>query len=160
MSWLTRHSWWGLLFFSLVLVLFGVGDIIQGVGADRLIPLGLTGRTPDELAAESPDAFALYDFSTRSNGLTLMAMGVLLALTVLIPFRQNQTWAWWAMWVLPVWSFAVMTQFLIQGVQPDQPPPPPMVSGPVVGTLSILILLLSAPRFFPRRAVGVGRAGA
>jgi hypothetical protein len=31
------------------------------------IPQGLTGRTIEDLEAESPDAFGLFDFAARSN---------------------------------------------------------------------------------------------
>ena len=33
MKWLERHAWWGLLFFTLVLVMFGLTDVIVGPAA-------------------------------------------------------------------------------------------------------------------------------
>lgn len=57
MVWLRRHGWWGLFAVSVMLILFGSTDIASGAAADELIPQGLTGRTIEDLEAESPDAF-------------------------------------------------------------------------------------------------------
>jgi hypothetical protein len=43
MARLQRHAWWGLVAMAVIIVLFGVTDIISGVAADPGIPLGLTG---------------------------------------------------------------------------------------------------------------------
>ena len=145
MTWLRGHAWWGLLAVSLMLTVFGVTDIVSGAAADVAIPQGLTGRTIDELEAESSDADGLYDFAARSNGWTLVLLGVLLAVLVLIPFRRGERWAWWAAWALPIWAAGVPIFYLMAGIQPDQPPPPPMVSGPIVAILSAAILLVSRP---------------
>lgn len=142
---LRRQGWWGLLAISTMLALFGVIDIVSGAAADIAIPQGLTGRTIDELEAESPDAYGLFDFAARSNGWSLVLLGVLLAVLVLIPFRRGERWAWWTAWALPIWAAGVPIFYLVAGIQPDQPPPPPMVSGPVVAILSAAILLLTRP---------------
>lgn len=34
MRWLERHAWWGLLFMTITIVIFGVTDVIVGVMAD------------------------------------------------------------------------------------------------------------------------------
>jgi hypothetical protein len=75
MVWLRRHAWWALLAVSVMLLLFGATDIASGAAADELIPQGLTGRTIEDLEAESPDAFGLFDFAARINGWTLVLMG-------------------------------------------------------------------------------------
>lgn len=148
MKWLEQHAWWGLLFFTLVLVMFGVTDVIVGPAADRGIPLGLTGLTLEELEAESPAAYRLFDFFTRANGYSLVMMGLLGTAILLYAFRRDQRWAWWTMWILPIWTVGGVMFYLVAGVEPDQPPPPPMVSGPFFAVLSAAILLVSAPRFF------------
>lgn len=146
MAWLRRHAWWGLLAVSVTIILFGVTDIASGAAADRLIPQGLTGRTIEDLESESPDAFGLFDFAVRSNGWTLVLVGVLLAVIVLVPFRRGERWAWLAAWALPIWAAVVPVFYLVAGVEPGQPPPPPMVSGPIVAILCVAILLVSRPR--------------
>jgi hypothetical protein len=52
------------------------------------------------------------------------------------------------MWLLPVWAAGVFVLYLVAGVRADQPPPPPMISGPIFAVLGAAILLVSAPRFF------------
>jgi hypothetical protein len=146
MAWLRRHAWWGLLAVSVTIILFGVTDIASGAAADRLIPQGLTGRTIEDLESESPDAFGLFDFAVRSNGWTLVLVGVLLAVIVLVPFRRGERWAWLAAWALPIWAAVVPVFYLVAGVEPGQPPPPPMVSGPIVAIFCVAILLVSRPR--------------
>lgn len=150
MRWLERHAWWGLLFVTLTLIIFGVTDVLVGPAADRGIPLALTGMTLEELEAEGPASYRLFDFFTRANGFSLVIVGLLGSAVLLFAFRRDQRWAWWTMWLLPAWAAAVVAFYLVAGVEPDQPPPPPMVSGPIVAVLAAGILLVSAPRFFRR----------
>src|SRR5688500_3833939 len=150
MLWLERHAWWGLLFVTLMLVVFGRTDVLVGPAADRGIPLGLTGMTLEELEAEGRASYRLFDFFTRANGYSLLIAGLLGSAILLFAFRRNQPWAWWTMWLVPLWAVGGVAFYLVAGVEPDQPPPPPMVSGPVVAVLTVAILLVSSPRFFAR----------
>jgi hypothetical protein len=146
--WLERHSWWGLLGIAIAFGLFGVTDIAGGAEADALIPLSLTGMTLEELQAEGAASYRLFDFLSRINGWTLILSGAVMTAVLLFAFRRNEPWAWWTMWVLPIWSFGVPVFYIVAGTDPAQPPPPPMVSGPIVGVIAGLILVLSARRFF------------
>lgn len=148
MGWLQRHAWWGLLVFGVMAVVFGITDIASGPAADVGIPQGLTGRTIEELERESPDAYRMFDFVTRSHGWTFIILGAVLSAMVLIPFRRGERWAWWTAWLLPIWAAGVPIFYVVAGVEADQPPPPPMVSGPIAAALCAAILLISAPRFF------------
>ena len=145
MTWLRRHGWWALFAVALLLAIFGITDIVSGAAADVAIPEGLTGKTIAELEAESPDAFGMYDFAARGNGWNLVLLGTLIGVIVAIPFRRGERWAWWAAWALPVWAAAVPVFFLVAGVQPDRPPPPPMVSGPIIAALCAVTLMVSRP---------------
>ena len=148
MNWLERNAWWGLLALTLVLVVFGLTDMVVGPAADVGIPIGLTGLSLSELEAESAAGYRLFDFFTRTNGFSLLLLGLLGSAILLFAFRRDQRWAWWTMWLLPAWSLGVATFYILAGVEPKQPPPPPMVSGPIVAALSAAILLVSRPRFF------------
>ena len=128
-----------------MLALFGLTDIASGAAADAGIPQGLTGRTIDDLEAESPDAYGLFDFASRVNGWSLVLLGVLLAVIGLIPFRRHERWAWWTLWALPIWAAGGPAFYVVAGVEPDQPPPPPMVSGPIVAVLCAAVLLVTRP---------------
>ena len=150
MRWLERHAWWGLLFVTVTLVVFGLIDVLVGPAADRGIPSGLTGMTLEELETEGPASYRLFDFFTRVNGYSLLIAGLFGSAILLFAFRRNQRWAWWTMWLVPLWGVGVVAFYLVAGVEPDQPPPPPMVSGPFVVILTTAILLVSAPRFFER----------
>jgi hypothetical protein len=146
-----RRAWWYLLAFAVLLVIFGVTDVLGGVTADPGIPLGLSGLTPAQVEAESATAYRLYDFAARTQGLVLIVMGFLVAAIVWFPYRSASRWSWAAMWILPAWSFAVFVTYATAGVDPDMPPPPPMVSAPILGLLTIAVLLLDRARFVARQ---------
>ena len=148
MRWLELHAWWGLLATAVLMSVFGLTDVASGAAADPAIPLGLTGMTLEELQAEGPTAYRLSDLYTRVNGISLILIGLLFAAVLVFAFRQNRRWAWWTMWLLPVWAASILVFYLVVGVQPDEPPPPPMISGPILAVFCAAILLVSAPRFF------------
>ena len=151
MGWLRRNGWWGLMAMTVVLVLFGITDVIVGAEADPGIPLGLIGLSPVELRAESEPGYRIFDFFVRSQGLVLVVLGLLGTGILLFAYRRDQQWAWWTMWALPVWAAAGFSLYLVAGVEATQPPPPPpMVSGPFFAVLTNAIQLISAPRFFRR----------
>ena len=91
------------------------------------------------------------DFQARSSGIGLIVLGTLLSLVVLKAFRQNRPWAWWVMWILPIWGASVFILTVAFGVAPGQAPPTPMISGPIVAVLAAAGLLASAPRFIGHR---------
>jgi hypothetical protein len=90
----------------------------------------------------------MFDFMTRTDGFSLRFVGVLMAAVLIFGFRRNHRWAWWTMWLFPVWATGVLIFYLVAGTVPDQPPPPPMLSGPFLAAIAAAILLISAPRFF------------
>lgn len=146
---LRRHVWWVLVALTVLVVLFGVGDILLGVAFDPGIALGLTGLTPSEVATQSAAGHRLFDFTTRTQGLLLVAVGVLLAVILRTPYRQGQRWAWYAIWVLPIWWIGgVLGLYVAFGVAPGHAPPPPMFSGPILGVLAAAALLFDRSRFF------------
>ena len=152
MDGLQRNAWWGLFATAVLVVGFGVGDVISGVANDAAVPLGIVGRTPAQLEADGPLAYRMYDLTLRGGGLSLVMVGALMAAILLFAFRRWQRWAWWTMWLLPAWAFAVAAGISLIGIAPGQEAPPPLVSGVILGILSAAILLVSAPRFFGDRA--------
>ena len=148
MRWLERHAWWGLAFVSVVIVMFGVTDVLVGPSADVAIPLSLTGLTLAELEAESAAAYRLFDFFTRVNGWSLVMLGLLTLAVLVFAYRRHRRWAWWTMWLLPVWSVGAALFYVVAGLAPGQSAPPPMLSGPILAALEAAILLVSARPFF------------
>jgi hypothetical protein len=146
---LRRRAWWYLVAFSVLVGLFGIGDVLGGITVDPGITTGLSGLTLDELQAQSEAGYRLYDFASRAQGLALVIIGVLLTAILLVPYRAGLRWAWYALWSLPAWSFAVLGLYVVYGVDPSQPLPPPMVSGPLLGGIALAVLVLDGPRFTP-----------
>lgn len=146
MVWLQRNAWLLLLTMTVLVALIGVWPVIAGINEDASVPLGITGLTAAQLEAASPEAHRLLDFFARSGGVALIVIGALLSLVVLNGFRQARRWAWWAMWLLPVWAASTFLLILAIGVAPGEAPPWPMFSGGVVTVLSAALLVVSAPR--------------
>jgi hypothetical protein len=142
-----RHGWKFLLALVLIIGLFGIGDVIQATDADPAIPEGVAGLSPDEIRETSPDLALLIDLQTRAGGIHLIVMGILWTVIMLIPFRRGARWAWWAMWTFPGWALSVAVMYLFVELQPNEPTPPPAISGWVFFGLTALLLIASRRRF-------------
>ncbi len=147
MSRLRPRSWWWFAFVAITLVIFGATDVAAGATADPGIPMGLTGKAPEALAAEGGAAYRMFDFTTRTQGWGLVIVGLLLLAVVAVPYRAGEPWAWWTMWLVPAWSLGVAAFFLAAGLDSNTPPPPPMVSGPMLSLIGVLVLLVDRRRF-------------
>ena len=141
------RAWWILALFAVTLIVFGLGDVANGVAADPGITIALSGLTPEEVLAREPIAYGLYDFASRSGGLVLAVLGVVLAAIVAKPYRDGQPWAWWLLWVFPAWAVLVPLTYLVHGTAANQPPAPPMVSGPIIAILAAAALVADRRRF-------------
>lgn len=144
---LRARAWWYLVAFSALIVVFGFSDVLLGAAADPGIALGVTGVTLPELEAQSAPGYRMYDFTTRTQGWNLTVIGVLLLAILLVPYRAGRRWAWWALWILPAWSFGIPGLYVAVGLAPSQPPPPPLISGPVLGAIAAAALLVDRRRF-------------
>ena len=134
-------------FFGVMFLLFGVTDFLGGVLSDPGITIAISGMTPAEVQAEDPVGFRLFDFATRTLGLSLVVLGFLVTGIVAIPYRAGQRWAWLAMWWLPLWGVCVPLFYVAFGVVPGAPPAPPMVSGPVIALIAGGALIIDRRRF-------------
>ena len=141
------RAWWVLVAFSVLILIFGVTDILSGATADPGIPEGLTGKTPAQLEAESASAYLMFDFTARSQGVLLAAFGLLMTAILVGPYRRGDRWAWNAAWVLPAWAIVAAGLYLVVGLAPGVAPPPPAVSGPIIGVVAAAVLLWDRRRF-------------
>lgn len=142
-----HRSWLLLPILTVVLALFGVSDVLIGITADPGITAAITGLTPDELLAASPEGYRLADFMVRTQGVTLAAFGLLLTVVLWWPYRGGQRWAWRAAFLLPAWAAYVPIVYLAFGLAPGVPPAPPMISGPIFAVLSAAVLVVDRRRF-------------
>ena len=141
-----QRAWWVLAAIAVMVVVFGATDVLMGAEADPGISLAVSGMSPATLATEQPDAYRMFDFVTRSQGILLAVFGLLLLVVITIPYRAAQPWAWRAMWLLPAWAITIPCLFLAFGTVPAQPPAPPMISGPIVAVASAATLVLDRGR--------------
>jgi len=130
-----------------ILALFGIGDVVGGVTVDPGISLAIVGLSPGEIEAQGASAYRMWDYATRSAGITLAIVGVLMMVITAIPYRAGARWAWRVMWVLPLWAISVPVMYLAFGIAPGQPPAPPMISGPILAAIATLVLIADRARF-------------
>jgi hypothetical protein len=52
------------------------------------------------------------------------------------------------MWLFPAWTVGVVALLLAFGIAPNQAPPPPMISGAILGAIAAAALLVDRQRFF------------
>lgn len=142
-----HRSWLLLPVLASLVAVFGVSDVLVGITSDPGITVAIAGLTPDQLQAASPEGYRLADFMVRTQGITLAAFGLLLAVVLLWPYRSGQRWAWKAAFILPIWAASVPIMYLAFGLAPNAPPAPPMISGPVFAVLSVAVLVVDRRRF-------------
>jgi len=150
MEWLRRHTWQPLLAMTGLIAIIGLNPVKEGIHEDPSVPLAFTGMTADQLRSDNANSFRLIDVQARFGGLDLIVIGLLLSAILVTAFRRNERWAWWAMWLLPLWGAAVAATILRTGLVDGQAPPSPLFTGPAIAVVSTALLLISAPRFFGR----------
>lgn len=154
MEFLRRHAWQLLLAITAPIAVIGLQPVRAGINEDPSVPLGLAGMTAEQLRADNAQSYRLIDVQARFAGLDMIVIGTLLSAVLIGAFRRNERWSWWAMWLLPIWGASVFVTILRSGVAPNQRPPTPFFTGPIVAALSSTLLLVTAPRFFGRSPSG------
>lgn len=135
---------------SVIFALFGLGDIIAATAVDPAIVQGLTGLTPEELGAVSPQALHLANYMTRAGGVAFLIVGLLAAAIAWTGFRRGERWAWYALLTLPLLNVLI---FVLMYTHVDFSAgvlPPPLLSAPVFLAITLVGLLLPIRRFFPK----------
>lgn len=140
-----RHAWRFLAGLAVIVLLFGVGDIVRGLDADPAIPEGVTGLTIAEIRAANPAVAGLLDLQVRSGGVHLLMLGGMWLTLVAVPMRAGRRWAWNAVWSLPLWGLTVSVAFLFVDRPAGAPIPPPALSGWVFFAIGAALLLACRP---------------
>jgi hypothetical protein len=147
---LERSAWIALIVVGVIFGLFGLSDVILGMDADPAIAESITGVPWEDLQASDPQVANLIDMYVRSLGVGLLVVSILSLAITFTAFRRGERWAWYALWVWPLWNVAIFFLSFTAERHPDFAPPPPMVSSPVFFAVTLLALILSYHKFFPR----------
>jgi len=145
-----RAGYFLLLFLSLAMMLFGVGDIINAMDNDVSIAESILGTPWATFQAESPAAAHLIDLQTRGGGNHMIVVSILSLAILWFAFRKGERWSWYVMWVWLLWPVLVFVISFTAERQPGWPAPVPMMSSIGFVALAIVAQLLTRPKFFPR----------
>jgi hypothetical protein len=149
-----RHSWKVLLFFGLFTTFIGLPDLLAGSlyyeGAGASLLQGISGMTWEQLEATSPNATPVIDFKVRMGGVQYIFLGLFSMAIALTGFRRGERWAWYTMWLFPLFfaSHSLVTLSAIKN--PEAGIPMSLVSGSAVLVITALTLALSYRKFFPK----------
>lgn len=151
MRFFDRFAWVVFAVLGVIVVLFGAGDINSGgtslQSGEAVLFSSMTGTTWDELRVANPGAAKLIDYLWRAEGAALVLVGLLTVAISLTALRRGERWAWYAMWVFPLWVALVYLVFWI--AQPDLHSgiPIPLISGAVFLVITAATLVLSSRRY-------------
>lgn len=151
MRFFDRYAWVVFAVLGVIVVLFGAGDINSGgtslQSGEAVLFSSMTGTTWDELRVANPGAAKLIDYLWRAEGAALVLVGLLTVAISLTALRRGERWAWYAMWVFPLWVALVYLVFWI--AQPDLHSgiPIPLISGAVFLVITVATLALSSRRY-------------
>jgi hypothetical protein len=138
---------WVLVALSALFAILGLGDVLNGIAFEPTTALAITGKTVDEIRAESAAGFVIIDYIYRGGGITLTLFATLMTVVLAVPYRRAEWWSWWTAWLLPVWASAVFAFAVAQGTAPGHSISGVAWSGAVFATLIAVLLLVDLWRF-------------
>ena len=144
---------WALVVLSGLFAILGLGDVLAGIAFEPTTALAISGKTIDEIQAESSAAYTVIDYIYRGGGITLALFATLMTIVLAIPYRRAERWAWGAAWLLPGWAGAVFLLAVVHGTAPGQPLSAVAWSGVGFAIVTAALLLVDLGRF---RAVAPG----
>ena len=152
-TFIERHDWKVFAVLSVIVVLFGVGDIAMGgstyAGGEAVLFAGITGTTWDELKASDPAVARLIDSLVRSGGTHLLFIGLLSLAVSVFGLRRRQRWAWMTMWLWPLYLVLVVTTLAVTEKVPGAGIPVPMISGIIFLIITVGTLAVSYRKYSP-----------
>jgi hypothetical protein len=150
-NFIERNDWKVFAVLSVIIALFGAGDIAMGGSAyadgESVLFSGITGRTWDELKAADPGAARLIDSMVRSGGAHLLFIGLLSLAVSVFGLRRGQRWAWMTMWLWPLYLLLAVAMLALTEKVPGAGVPIPMISGTIFLILTVGTLALSYRKY-------------
>ena len=148
---LERHDWKVWVFLSVIIALFGVGDIQIGgetyAGGEAVAFSGITGMTWDQLKSSDPAAARLIDSQVRSGGALLLFVGLLSLAVAIYGLRRGERWAWLTMWLWPAWLVLLLVQLMFTERVLGAGIPVPAISGSIFLVVTLGLLALSYRKY-------------
>jgi hypothetical protein len=147
-----RHAWKILLVVILLLSLNGLSDISMGGSelqtGETVFMHSITGMSWNELQAASPRVANLIDVLLRMAGAAEIMIALLSTPVCLTGFRRGERWAWFALWVIPLWF--LITDFFILTVEklPGSGTAVPVIPAFTLALICMATLGLSHRKFF------------
>ncbi len=151
-----RHAWKVFTGLGLIVVLFGVGDVLSGgltfQTGEQVLFHSLSGTTWGELNASAPGPANLIDYQVRAGGVYLLMTGLLSLSITLTALRHGDRWAWCSMWVWPLGIVLIEAQLLSSVRTPGIPVP--VISGTIFIIVSVATLALSYRKYLRKTSPG------
>ncbi len=152
---LERYAWTTFLALGIILVLFGVGDVLTGGSTygqgESAAMQAISGMTWNQMEAISPGAAAMIDHSVREGGVDELLIGLFGAALAVSAVRRGKWWAWYLMLLWPLWIVAHVLILWSEARYATASPPAPFVSGTVFLVFSLAALALSYRRSLTRQ---------
>lgn len=147
-----RHAWKIFVGLSIIIGIFGIGDIRVGASElqtdEAVLMQSITRMSWNELKAANPRVANLIDLKWRSGGADFAFIAILSIIICLQGFRRGERWAWYAMWAWPLWLVVNIVLGVNVAKDPSYGTPVPVISGSVLLVVSVLTLALSYRKFF------------
>ena len=153
MGFFDRYAWVAFTALSAVVIVFGISDLQMGGETYRegeaVLFRSLTDMTWAELLSSDVGASHMIDQQVRSGGAALLVAGLFSLAICLTGLRRGERWAWYAMWIWPLWIG--LTYVVTWITQPNLSVgiPVPLISGAVILVISVATLTLSHRRYLP-----------
>ena len=93
------------------------------MAAEPAIGESITGVPWEELQASSPKVANLIDMQVRYGEASMFILSLLSLAITIYAFRPGQRWAWYTLWILPLWNVAIFLTTFVAERQPGFPPP-------------------------------------
>ncbi len=129
-----------------VLTIVGGLPHALGVNTDPTTAESILGMTLIELRAMNPMFFDLYDFYFKFGGWSDVGFAFLLVVISATAYRNGEKWAWYALWIAPIYFLG--SAAIVMSVGTAASGLLPFLA--VFTILPLLGLLLPFRKFFPK----------